>query len=137
MLSVIGKKLATDATGRLYSAPKNTIAKLAQSDPELAAVGTFRNAAIQSMRAVAGAKGLRINQYEVQLAIDNDIPKMTDTLPVAQQKLKNLQAFLDNAEQSHVIRNRAPSMQPTPTPSRAQKLTGKAAKWGVAPIEGQ
>jgi hypothetical protein len=111
MLNSIGKKLATDPTGRLFSAPANTIEKLAQTDPQLAAMGTFRNAAIQSMRAVAGSKGLRINQYEVQLAIDNDIPKMTDTLPVAQQKLQNLQAFLGNAETAHLVRNRQQTVQ--------------------------
>ena len=111
MLNQIGSKLATDPSGRLYSAPANTIEKLAQTDPTLAAVGTYRNAAIQSLRAVAGSKGLRINQYEVQLAIDNDIPKMTDTLPVAQKKLQNLKAFLDNTEQSHLTRNR--QQQPT------------------------
>jgi len=61
---------------------------------------------------VAGSKGLRINQSEIQMAIDNDIPKMTDTLPVAQQKLNNLKAFLDNAEQLHLTRNRGNMAQP-------------------------
>jgi hypothetical protein len=117
MLGVIGKKLASDPTGRLYTAPGNTLQKLAQTDPDMAAVGTFRNAAIQSMRAVAGAKGLRINQYEVQLAIDNDIPKLTDTLPTAQAKLRNLQNFLANAEQSHLLHNRT-QMQNAPAPGQ-------------------
>jgi hypothetical protein len=85
-----------------------------QTDPDLAAMGTFRNAAIQTMRAVAGSKGLRINQYEVQLAIDNDIPKMTDTWSVAHAKIANLQQFLDNTENAHLTRNRAtPSAGPT------------------------
>lgn len=106
MLSLIGPKLAASAAGRLGTAPANTIEKLAQTDPELASIGTFRNAAIQSMRAVAGSKGLRINQAEIQMAIDNDIPKMTDTLPAAAQKLKNLQTFLDNSESAHLTYNR-------------------------------
>ncbi len=122
MLNQIGGKLATDPTGRLYKAPENTIEKLSQSDPTLAAMGTYRNAAIQSMRAVAGSKGLRINQYEVQLAIDNDIPKMTDTLPVAQQKLQNLKAFLNNTEQAHLVRNR----QQQPTEDFFQQFGGAA-----------
>jgi hypothetical protein len=106
MLDVLSKKLASGAPERLWYGPANTIEKMAQSDPEMAAVGTFRNAAIQSMRAVAGAKGLRINQAEIEMAIDNDIPKLTDTLPVAQAKLKNLQQFLENNEQSMLVRNR-------------------------------
>jgi len=108
MMSVIGSKLAPGPGSRLYTAPGNTLESLAQTDPDLAAVGTFRNAAIQSMRAVAGSKGLRINQAEIQMAIDNDIPKLTDTLPVAQQKLKNLQTFLQNAENAHLQQNRQP-----------------------------
>jgi len=119
MLQQIGSKLATDPSGRILSAPENTIEKLAQTDPAMAAVGTYRNAAIQSMRAVAGSRGLRINQYEVQMAIDNDIPKLTDTLPVAQQKLQNLKAFLDNTEQAHLVRNRQGAQPPTPTPNSA------------------
>lgn len=114
MMNTVGSKLAKDPSGRLYSAPANTIAKLAQTDPELAAMGTYRNAAIQTLRAVAGSRGLRINMAEVQLAIDNDIPKATDTLPVAQAKLRNLKTFIDNAEQSQLIRNRnvtAPTAQ--------------------------
>lgn len=107
MLRTISGKLASGAGSRLLEGPENTIEKMAQSDPQLAAVGTYRNAAIQSMRAVAGSKGLRINQYEVQMAIDNDIPKMTDTLPVAQQKLTNLKTFLDNSESAHLTMNRS------------------------------
>jgi hypothetical protein len=106
MIDAIGKKLASGAPGRLWYGPANTIERMAQTDPEMAAVGTFRNAAIQSMRAVAGSKGLRINQAEIEMAIDNDIPKLTDTLPVAQAKLRNLQQFLENNEQSMLVRNR-------------------------------
>jgi hypothetical protein len=107
MLGLIGKKLASGAPTRLWYGPANTIEKIAQTDPEMASVGTFRNAAIQSMRAVAGSKGLRINQAEIEMAIDNDIPKLTDTLPVAQQKLTNLKTFLDNAESSHLTKDRS------------------------------
>lgn len=107
MLQLVESKLPKDAAGRLLKGPANTIEQLAQMDPQLAAIGTFRNAAIQSMRAVAGAKGLRINQAEVQLAIDNDIPKLTDTLDTARQKLANLSAFMDNIEKAHLVRDRS------------------------------
>ena len=61
------------------------------------------------MRAVAGSGGLRINQAEVKQATDNDIPSMTDTLSVAQQKLKNMQAFLDSTEKGMLVQNRGPN----------------------------
>lgn len=107
MNQTIAPFLAKDLTGRLYSVPANTIEKLAQSNPDLAAIGTYRSAAIQAMRAVAGAKGLRINRAEIEQAQENDIPKMTDTLPVAQKKLQNMLKFLDNAEKAHIVRDRS------------------------------
>jgi hypothetical protein len=102
----IGKKLAAGAGERLWYGPKNTLQKISQDDPDFGAIGTYRNAAIQAMRAVAGAKGLRINKAEVQLAIDNDIPSLTDTLPVAQAKLRNMDAFLNDSENSLLVKNR-------------------------------
>ena len=107
MMQRIGPKLAADPTGRLYSAPANTLAKLAQTDPDLAAIGTFRTAAIQGLRAVAGSKNFRMTAAEIQQAQDNDIPKDTDTLPVAKQRLANMNAFLDNAERAHLQRDRS------------------------------
>jgi hypothetical protein len=110
MMTAIQGKLATDPTGRLFKGPSNTIQALAQTDPSLAAVGTYRTAAIQALRAVAGSKNLRINQAEIQAAQDNDIPKVTDTLPVAQQKLQNMNAFMTNVENAHLQRNRSVSI---------------------------
>jgi hypothetical protein len=109
MLNLVKNKLATSPGERIYKGPENKLEAAMQTDPTLASMGTFRNAAIQTMRAVAGSKGLRINQYEVQMAIDNDIPKMTDTWEVAQAKISALQKFLDNAESAHLVRNRAAS----------------------------
>lgn len=107
MLGNIQDTLATDPTGRVYQAPANTIAKISQTNPRLAAVGTYRSAAIQAMRAVAGSKGLRINKSEIEMAQQNDIPKDTDTLPTAQEKLKNMLTFLDNVERAHLVRDRS------------------------------
>jgi hypothetical protein len=98
---------------------------MAQTDPALAAMGTYRNAAVQVMRAVAGAKNLRINRYEVEMAIENDIPKATDTLPVAQEKLKNLNEFLNHSESSILGK--------TPTPQAP--AAGGAGLTVAAPIE--
>lgn len=101
MFNLISGKLATDPTGRLYSAPANTIAKLAQTDPALATIGQFRVAAIQSIVALV-SRGLRLNAAEIANAQENDIPKLTDTLPVALQRVQNLKTFLDHAEESHL-----------------------------------
>ncbi len=119
MMKLIESKLPKDAAGRFLKGPANKLEALMQSDSDLASMGTFRNAAIQSMRAVAGSKGLRINQAEVQLAIDNDIPKLSDTLDTAKQKLANLSAFMDNVEKSHLVRDRSAVTggRPTTTPS--------------------
>lgn len=111
MLGNIQDTLATDPTGRLYQAPVNTIAKVSQSNPKLAAIGTYRSAAIQAMRAVAGSKGLRINKSEIEMAQQNDIPKDTDTLPTAKEKLSNMLTFLDNVERAHLVRDRSKLVQ--------------------------
>lgn len=118
MLNLVKGKLASSPAERIYQGPANKLEAAMQTDPTLASMGTFRNAAIKTMRAVAGSKGLRINQYEVQLAIDNDIPKMTDTWAVAQSKINTLNQFLDNAEQTHLTLNRS----------------GAGAKPGVDPV---
>lgn len=107
MIQTIGPKLAKGPTGRPVQSLTNTIEQLAQTDPDLAAVGTYRSAAIQAMRAVAGAKGLRINRAEIEQAQENDIPKMSDTLPAAQKKLESMMKFLGNAERAHLVKDRS------------------------------
>lgn len=70
---------------------------MAQVFPTLAAFNSWRTAAIRNLRATAGSGGLRINQREIELAVANDLPKYTDTQPVARQKMANVQAMLNNA----------------------------------------
>lgn len=128
MLDMVSGKLAQSPSERIYKGPENKLESAMQTDPTLAAMGTFRNAAIQSMRAVAGSKGLRINRQEIQLAIDNDIPKMTDTWAVAQAKVKALGQFMDNAEAAHLTRNRsngAPSQAAAPVRIRVKLSDGR------------
>ena len=137
MMNLVNGKLATSPAERIYKGPENKLEAAAQTDPTLASMGTFRNAAIKTMRAVAGSKGLRINQYEVQLAIDNDIPKMTDTWEVAAQKIKTLNKFLDNAENAHLSLNRQATSTPSATsgpPKTADDFMSKHnLKPGVTP----
>lgn len=94
-------KLPKDATGRIAGgALSNRLSSFLQTDEYLGAAGAWRTAAIQALRATAGSKGLRITNAEIQLALDNDIPKMTDTLGVAKQKMSIINQLLDSAEQS-------------------------------------
>lgn len=107
MMQTLEPKLASGAATRPATALNNTIQSYLQTDDELSAVGTYRNAAIQAMREVAGSKGLRINRAEIELAIQNDIPKITDTVGAAKQKLKNMKTFLENAEKAHLVKDRS------------------------------
>lgn len=102
-------RLPKDAAGRVTTGLSNKISQYIQSDQYLASVGTYRIAAIQALRAAAGSKGLRINEAEIRQAVENDIPRVTDTVAVAQQKLANINAMLGNQERSLMGRT-------TPTP---------------------
>ena len=107
MLKAIESKLPKDALGRVVVGPANKAMQISQLDPDLAATGTFRNAAIQSMRALAGSRGLRINRAEIEMAQQNDIPQPTDTVETARKKLSNILTLLDNTEKAHLTRDRS------------------------------
>ncbi len=47
---------------------------------------------------MAGAKGLRINQAEIMQSVNNDIPKITDTVGVAQKKIEIVNSLLNSQE---------------------------------------
>ncbi len=64
----------------------------------LASFNAYRSAAIQALRAMAGAKGLRINQAEIMQSVNNDIPKITDTVGVAQKKIEIVNSLLNSQE---------------------------------------
>ncbi len=98
MAQQLDSKLAKDATGRIISGADNIIGKFAQTDPILGAVGSFQSAAARQILAL-GATG-RLNPTLLEVAIKNDIPQITDTVAVAQQRVKNLQKFFDDAERS-------------------------------------
>lgn len=92
-------RLPKDPTGRVMGgALENKLSAFFQTDEYLASVGTLRTAAIQALRATAGSKGLRINEAEIAQAVENDIPKITDTISVAMTKMKLVGQMLDNAE---------------------------------------
>lgn len=88
---------------RLLEIPNYAAEGLTQDGPEatqIAAYNTFRSAAIGALQAVAGGSGsgLRINQAEIQMSIQNDIPTPTDTSAVRDQKIANMTSLLDSNE---------------------------------------
>jgi hypothetical protein len=120
ILDQIGDLLPKGVGGRAVASVTVPLEKLFQTNDQIAAFNTWRTSAIQTLRATAGSKGLRINQAEIAQAIENDIPKLTDTVGVAQQKLKNIETMLENGERSILTRDRsvpAPMTGPaTPPP---------------------
>lgn len=116
----IADLLPKGVAGRTVAAVTVPLSTLFQTNDQIAAYNSWRTAAIQTLRATAGSKGLRINQAEIAQAIENDIPKLTDTVGTAQQKLKNINTMLDNAEQSILVRDRRAV---TPPAAEAPKLT--------------
>lgn len=88
---------ADSATQRAVKGPMNWLKQQIQAKAPMSAYNTWRNQAIKALRATAGSGGLRINQQEIDLAIKNDLPLITDTREVAIQKMANIQSMLANA----------------------------------------
>lgn len=99
--------LPTTPGGRGAAAVAVPLQKLFQSNDQIGAFNSWRTAAIQTLRATAGSQGLRINEAEIAQAVANDIPQLTDTVGTAQQKLKNIDTMLENAERSILVRDRS------------------------------
>jgi hypothetical protein len=136
--SQLMSKLPKDAAGRVVVGPSNKIQEYLQTDDVLGAANTYRTAAIQLMRAAAGSKGLRINQAEIKQSVDNDIPRITDTVGVAQRKMDNMRRLLDNAEQSMLVRDRsqASGSKPVVNLSNSPALQGQYKAGDVRTING-
>jgi hypothetical protein len=115
--------LPTGTGARGTAAVAVPLQRLFQSNDQVAAFNSWRTAAIQTLRATAGSKGLRINEAEIAQAIENDIPRLTDTVGAAQQKLKNINTMLENAERSILVRDRSAV---TPTPGAAPSSSSVA-----------
>lgn len=107
ILAQVQTLLPKDSTGRVFGAPARKLSTVFQTDEQRAAFNTWRAAAIQTLKATAGAKGLRINQAEIAQAVENDIPTLNDTLGVAATKNANINKMLDNAESPIVDRDRS------------------------------
>lgn len=97
--------LPVDGTGRILGGAEGNILSsyFQQNDPQgnkMAAFASWRSAAVGILQALAGGagSGLRINQAEINMSLANDIPNITDTIGVAQQKMQNIQSQLQDAQ---------------------------------------
>ncbi len=90
--------LPSNALTRLVVGPLNKAEAATQYNDNLAAWGTWRTAAIQAMRALAGSKGLRINRSEIEASMANDVPNITDTQATAREKMSRVDRMLKSQE---------------------------------------
>jgi hypothetical protein len=108
VIAQVTKILPKDAQGRITGFVGRNLSQVFQTEPQRAAFGSWRNSAITTLRAAAGSKGLRINQAEILMALANDLPTLNDDAATALQKVANINAQLDNVEES-ILGNRSGS----------------------------
>lgn len=123
--------LPSTPAGRAGAALTVPLSKVFQTNDQIAAFNSWRSAAIQTLRATAGSKGLRINRAEILQSIENDLPKLTDTLATAQQKRKNIERMLENIEKSILVRDRS-----VPAPMGPEAAPFQLSS-GLAGVEGR
>lgn len=75
-----------------------TLGQWLQTSDALTSFNAYRAAAIQALRAMAGSKGLRINNAEITNTINNDIPTSSDTIGTATAKIEKVNQMLDSQE---------------------------------------
>jgi hypothetical protein len=118
MYKQIAAKLPTDPAQRIAAFANVSIAQALQNDPTLAAFISWKGAAVPILRGLAGSEGLRINNQEIQLILQNDMIRPTDTLQTATRKLENLRLqFSIGRDLVFGRRYRDPSGQYVPKPN--------------------
>jgi hypothetical protein len=117
-------KLPTSPGSRVLVGPLNRLEAYMQWDPQLAAWGGNRDAAIQAMKSMIGTQGVRINRAEMQNAIENDVPDPTDTQATAREKLARSRQKLLAAENG--ILGSPTGGSSTPTTPTGGKTTAPA-----------
>ena len=135
VMSQIENVLPKDATGRLLAGPENKLSKYFQSNDQIAAFGSWRTAAIQAVQALAEkGMGLRLNQTEINMILDNDIPQITDTLGTARQRVQNFMTLLKDKEDVALTKDRS-TLAPGATTTTAPAGSIKVGKYTVTPIK--
>lgn len=125
MWAQIESKLPKDAQGRLIAGPANKLSQFFQNDADLSAFNSWRAGAIQAVQAlVERGMGFRLNQAEINLIMQNDMPQVTDTVDVAKRRIDNVLTLLQNKENSILTRDRS-SLSPgaKPGPQKIGKYT--------------
>lgn len=87
-----------DLSGNGHTSLGNILKGVFQSNEQIASFNAYRSAAIQGLRAMAGSKGLRINQAEILQSVNNDIPKVTDSVATARAKIAKVNSMLNSQE---------------------------------------
>lgn len=94
MMNQIQSKLPKDAAGRITVGTGNKLSQYFQTDKDLSSFNSWQLDAIQMIRAMGMN---RLNQKELESAVDA-MPKITDTIGTAQQKVKNVKKMFQNKE---------------------------------------
>lgn len=78
----------------------NKLSSFFQTNPDISSFNAWRTAIINNVQALAGGagSGLRINQAEINAAMNNDLPKITDTIGTANGKITKLRSQLNSWE---------------------------------------
>jgi len=120
--------LPADWQARIAQSPGIKMSQLLQTNDNRAAFGDMRVAAIQQIRALV-TKGLRLNMAEINLAVNNDIPQLTDTYATAMRRTNDLNDFLSNAANSVLMLDRS-KMVKKPDATKPQPVVAKPAQPG-------
>jgi hypothetical protein len=108
MFSQIQAKLPTDPTGRVLAAPGTMLSKIFQTDEQKAAFDSWRSTAVQAIQSLSEkGMGLRLNQQEINLFLQNSLPRLTDTVGTAKQRIENFTTQLDNKEKNALTQDRS------------------------------
>ena len=122
MWAQIESKLPKDPTGRIVGGPANKLSQVFQTDSDLAAFNSWRAGAIQAVQAlVEKGMGFRLNQAEINMIMQNDMPQITDTVQTAKRRVDNVLTLLQNKENSALTQDRS-SLPSGSTPAAPRKI---------------
>jgi len=127
---------AKDFLGRPQQLARVTWAKVSQSDPAIASYPALQLAAINNVLAqVPPGHGFRLNEAEIKRSLANDLPKDTDSWPVAQRKIEHQQKMIENLRNTIVVRDRSTLAGGSSAPaSRTASTPAPTAPAAVKPV---
>ena len=93
----VQSQIPKDWTGRPFAIGSQDFQKAAESNPKLASLGSYSDATIKVLKALAGTKGLRINRAEIANT-SSTLPVPGDTQETIKQKFANIRGLIQNNE---------------------------------------